>query len=63
MNLKTKIAAFLAAVLLSLLAFNLMASPGVVELMKIGKKAGYNIIQNVLAEEAAGSQTTAPFKG
>lgn len=63
MNFKSKLAALLTAVILSLLSFNLMASPELVELMKIGKKAGYNIIQNVLAEEAADTQILARHKG
>lgn len=50
MNFKVKIAILLVAVLVSLAGFNLMASSSAVDMMKIGKKAGYKIIANVLAE-------------
>ena len=52
MKIKTKIAIFLTAVILSLLEFNIIASCSqCVDLLKIGKKAGYEIIANVLTEE------------
>jgi hypothetical protein len=53
MNIKTKIAILLAAALLSLAGFNLIASSSAVDMMKIGKKAGYKIIANVVAETGA----------
>jgi len=55
MKLRTKATIFLVAVLLTFVGFNLIASPAVVDLVKIGKKAGYNIIANVLAEETTAS--------
>ena len=50
MRLKQKFAIFFLAVLLTFIGFNLLASPSAVELVKVGKQAGYEIIANVLAE-------------
>jgi hypothetical protein len=50
MNFKAKVAILLVAVLVSLAGFNLIASSSAVDMMKIGKKAGYKIIANVMAE-------------
>lgn len=50
MNFKAKVAIALVAVLISLAGFNLIASSSAVDMMKVGKKAGYRIIANVLAE-------------
>lgn len=55
MNFKAKIAILLAAVLISLIGFNLIASSPALDIMKVGKKAGYKIIANVLAEAEAHS--------
>jgi hypothetical protein len=49
MNFKAKIAIFLLAALITLVGFNLMASSGALDIMKVGKQAGYEIIANVLA--------------
>lgn len=49
MKLRTKIAIFMLAVMLTFIGFNLMTPSAAVELMKAGKKAGYEIISNVLA--------------
>ena len=56
MNIKAKIAVFLFAIFISLFLFNAITSCcccGSVDILKIGKKAGYEIIANVLAEEKA----------
>ncbi|MDH7513218.1 MAG: hypothetical protein QHH14_09760 [Clostridiales bacterium] len=53
MSFKTKIAIFLLASFLSLAGFNLIASSSALDIMKIGKKAGYEIISNVLAKAEA----------
>lgn len=56
MNIKSKIAIFLFAIFISLFLFNAIASScccGSVDILKIGKRAGYEIIANVLAEEKA----------
>ncbi len=50
MNFKAKVAILLVAVLISVAGFNLLASSSAVDMMKMGKKAGYKIIANVLAE-------------
>jgi hypothetical protein len=44
----TKIEIFLVAILLTFILFNMMVSPSAMELMKIGKQAGYEIISNVV---------------
>jgi len=49
MSLKSKIAIFLLATLVTLTGFNLIASSSALDIMKVGKKAGYQIIANVLA--------------
>ena len=53
MNIRAKIAVFLFAIFISLFLFNAIASCccGSVDILKIGKRAGYEIIANVLAEE------------
>jgi len=53
MKVKTKIAIFLIAVFLSLIEFNLIVSCACfVDVLKVGKKAGYEIIANTLVVEA-----------
>lgn len=48
MRLTTKIEIFLMAIVLSFFLFNMMIPPSAVELLKIGKQAGYEIIVNVV---------------
>lgn len=53
MKIKTKIAIFLTAVFLSLFVFNFICCCShCVDILKIGKKAGYEIIANVLTVKA-----------
>jgi hypothetical protein len=52
MNFKQKVAIFLAAILLTLVGFNLIVSPAV-DILKVGKQAGYEIISNYLAKADA----------
>jgi hypothetical protein len=52
MNFKQKVAIFLAAVVLTLVGFNLIVAPAV-DILKIGKQAGYQIISNYLANADA----------
>ncbi len=49
MKLREKLAIFAVAVLLTLVGFNLIAAPSV-DILKIGKQAGYEIIANYLAK-------------
>ncbi len=63
MNLIAKLAIFLVAVLLTFLAFNLIASSGAVDMLKVGKKAGYEIIANVLANSDTASHSSLKAKG
>ncbi|NIO48800.1 MAG: hypothetical protein GTN73_05090 [Candidatus Aminicenantes bacterium] len=51
MKFRTKFAIFLAAVVLTFVGFNLIAFSPAVDLLKLGKKAGNEIIANVLAKE------------
>jgi len=44
----TKIEIFLMAVILTFFLFNMMVPSSAVEIIKIGKQAGYEIISNVL---------------
>lgn len=48
MKLREKLAIFVVAVVLTLVGFNLIAAPSV-DILKIGKQAGYEIIANYLA--------------
>lgn len=50
MSFKTKVAIFLLAAFISLAGFNLIASSSALDLMKIGKQAGLEIISNFLAK-------------
>lgn len=50
MKFKTKAAIFLLAVMFTFIGFNLMTSSAAVDLIKVGNKAGYEIISNVLAQ-------------
>ncbi len=50
MSFKAKVAIFLLATLITLVGFNLIASSSALDIMKVGKKAGYEIIANVLAK-------------
>jgi hypothetical protein len=55
MKLKEKLAIFVAAVLLTLAGFNLIAAPSV-DILRIGKQAGYEIIANYLAKVETAAQ-------
>ncbi|MCX6575921.1 MAG: hypothetical protein NTV82_05955 [Candidatus Aminicenantes bacterium] len=52
MNFKQKVVILLAAVLLTLVGFSLIAAP-TIDILKIGKQAGYQIISNYLANADA----------
>jgi hypothetical protein len=51
MRLRTKLSIFLTAVFLTFVGFNLIAFSPAMDLLRIGKKAGNEIIANVLAQE------------
>jgi hypothetical protein len=59
MRLSTKIAIMVIALLLSLAAFNLIITPSALELAKIGKQAGSEIIANYLMKVEAAAKTPA----
>ncbi len=48
MKLKTKMEIFLMAAVLTFFLFNMMIPSSALELIKIGKQAGYEIIANVV---------------
>ena len=50
MSFKSRVAIFLLATLVTLMGFNLIASSSALDIMKVGKKAGYQIIANVVAK-------------
>lgn len=51
MKFRTKFAIFLMAVFLTFVGFNLMTFSPAVDLLKLGKEAGNEIIANVLVKE------------
>jgi len=51
MKMRDKLVSFAVACLITFIGFSLIASP-TVEILKVGKKAGNEIISNVLAREA-----------
>ena len=53
MRFRTKFAIFLMAVLLTFVGFNLIAFSPAVDLLKLGKEAGNEIIANILLKEEA----------
>lgn len=55
MRLGTKAAILLAAIFLTLIGFNAATPSSAVELIKVGKQAGYDFIANVLEK----AETTA----
>jgi len=59
MRLTTKIAITVIALLLSLAAFNLIITPSALELARIGKQAGSEVIANYLMEVEAAAKTPA----
>jgi hypothetical protein len=63
MSFKAKVAILLASVLLTLIGFNLIASSPVVDILKIGKLAGNQIIANVLAKTETPAPRPALVKG
>lgn len=48
MRLITKVEIFLVAIVLTFFLFNMMISSSAMELIKVGKQAGYEIISNVV---------------
>lgn len=63
MKLRTKITIFLIAVMLTFIGFNLMTPSAAVELTKVGKEAGYEIISNVLAKAETANHNSFVIKG
>ena len=51
MRIRTKLTILLVAVFLTFVGFNLIAFSPAVDLLKLGKEAGNEIIANVLAKE------------
>lgn len=59
MRFRTKVAILIAAVLLTFAGFNLIASTAV-DMVKVGKLAGNEIISNVLAKAKPANQPSFP---
>jgi len=59
MKLRDKFAIFVIACLITFVGFSLIASPSV-EILKLGKRAGNEMISNFLAEEATTAATESP---
>ena len=53
MKIRTKVAILLIAVLLTFAGFSLIATSGADDLVRVGSKAGYEIISNFLANASA----------
>jgi len=53
MRLRTKVSILLTAVILTFVGFNLIVFSPAMDLLRIGKKAGNEIIANVLVKEEA----------
>lgn len=62
MRLREKIGIFVLAVFLTFVAFSMIAAPAV-DIMKVGKFAGYKIISNVLTQANSPLVHSAPSKG
>lgn len=62
MKLKTKVAIFTVAVLLTFFGFNMIASSSV-DMIKVGKEAGYKFISNVTAKADMASHRSSLIKG
>lgn len=62
MRFKTKVAIFMAAVLITFFGFNMIASSSV-DLIKVGKEAGYEFISNVVAKADTASHNSTLIKG
>lgn len=63
MNTKTKIAIFLVAVIISLVGFNLIASPSAVSLAKAGQLNGYTVDVIASAKVASEAQPVVQITG
>ncbi len=63
MRLGTKVVIMLVALVLTLVGFNLIISPSALELAKIGKLAGSEIIANYLATAEAATAKVPSIKG
>ena len=64
MKFKTKVAILLVAALLTFVGFNIMVtSSSTVDILKISKQAGYEMISNVLAKALAAAPRSASIKG
>lgn len=58
MSLRTKIAIMVVALLLTLAVFNLIITPAALELAKVGKQAGLEIMANYLMKVETSSKTS-----
>jgi len=63
MNAKTKVAIFLVAVMVTLVGFNMIASPSAVDIFKIGRTSRYTMEVTVTAERGSNAQPVVLISG
>ena len=63
MRLRMRVAVFMLAVLITFVGFNIIVSSSAVDLLKIGKEAGSEIIANFLAKGETATPHSFPSKG
>jgi hypothetical protein len=63
MNTKAKIAIFLVAVMVSLVGFNLIASPSAVDIFKVGQLNGYHVDVVVTAKMGSDAPAVVHING
>ncbi len=63
MNARTKIAIFLVAVMVTLVGFNLIASPSAVDMFKVGRTNGYTVDVTVTAKLGSDAQPVVLISG
>ena len=62
MRFREKMAILMVATLISFVVFSLIAAPAV-DIVKVGKDAGYEIISNVLAKKAVNTHQSSNMTG
>jgi len=63
MKIRTKIAIFLVAVMVSLIGFNLIASPSAVGGFKAGELNGYQVVVTATAQAGTAAQPVVHING
>ncbi|MEN6310225.1 MAG: hypothetical protein ABFD80_01655 [Acidobacteriota bacterium] len=63
MNAKTKVAIFLVAVMVTLVGFNMIASPSAVDMFKVGRTNVFHVDVTVTAELGSDAQPVVLISG